>query len=68
MNRSDFKDWQLHPITKAFFKALEQKTQGLQIELGYSAGIDPRQDAIKVGAIQAHQDVLDADWFEETEV
>ncbi len=67
MNRSDFIDWKNSPITKALFGALERNIQGLQIELGYSAGENPRTDAIKVGAIQAYRDVLDSDWFEETD-
>lgn len=68
MNRSDFKDWKSSPITKALFIALENRIQGLQNELGYSAGENPILDSKKVGAIQAIRDVMDADWFEETEV
>lgn len=68
MNRSDFIDWKASPITKALFTALDKNIQGLQVELGYSAGENPRQDAIRVGAIQAFRDVMDTDWFEETEV
>lgn len=67
MNRSDFLDWKSSPITKALFKTLEDRILGLQNELGYSAGENPRLDAMKVGAIQACRDVMDADWFEETE-
>jgi hypothetical protein len=68
MNQNDFKDWKSSPITKALFVALQRNIEGLQIELGYIAGVDQRLDAIKVGAIQAYRDVLEADWFEETEV
>ena len=67
MNLSDFKDWKSSPITKALFTALDRNIQGLEGELGYTAGADPRSDAIKVGAIQAYRDVIAADWFEGTE-
>ncbi len=66
MNRSDFKDWQSYPVTKAFYSAIHQKIEGLKDELSYQAGGDARSDNIKVGAIQALRDIMDADWFEET--
>lgn len=65
MNRKDFIDWKTSPITKALFAALARNIEGLQSELGASAGENPRLDAIKVGAIRAYQDVIDSDWFEE---
>lgn len=67
MTKADFVDWKSHPVTKLVFANLEQNILGLQAELGIAAGIDPRQDAIKVGAIQAFKDVMDIDWFEETQ-
>lgn len=66
MNRSDFIDWKSSPMTKAMFNTLQFNIDSLQYGLGQSAGSDPRADAIKVGAIKAYQDVIDADWFEET--
>lgn len=66
MNRKDFVDWKNSPITKALFGALYSNIEGLKEELALGAGIDPRSDGIKVGAIQAYTDVLGADWFEET--
>ena len=68
MNRKDFIDWKSNPITKSLYAQLTQRVEGLKEELSYSAGESPRTDAIKVGAIQAFRDVMDADWFEETEV
>ena len=67
MNRKDFQDWKGHPITLALFDGLSRNVRGLETELGYQAGDNPRLDAIKVGAIQAFRDVMDADWFEETD-
>lgn len=67
MNRQDFVDWKNSPITKALFRALNGNIAGLKDELATSAGVDTRADGLKVGAIQAYTDVLDTDWFEETE-
>ena len=65
MNQSDFKDWQSYPITKAFFTAVSNRIEGLKVELSYQAGDDLALK--KVGAIQALRDIMDTDWFEETE-
>lgn len=66
MTKSDFIDWKNSPITKALFRAVNNNISGLKDELSVSAGVDPRSDGLKVGAIQAFYDVLDTDWFEET--
>jgi hypothetical protein len=68
MTHSDFKDWKSHPVTKAFFSGVNRNIEGLKDELSYQAGDSLRNDAIKVGAIQALRDVLETDWFEETHV
>lgn len=67
MNQSDFKDWQSYPVTKAFFNSVRERIEGLKDELSYQAGSDPNADNRKAGAIQALRDVLETDWFEETE-
>jgi hypothetical protein len=67
MTKGDFVDWKNSPITKALFLALTNNVEGLKEELASSAGVDTRADAVKVGAIQAFRDVLDTEWFEETE-
>ena len=68
MTRADFIDWKLYPITKTFFIAISNRIEGLKEELAQSAGIDPVADARRSGAIVALRDILDTDWFEETEV
>jgi hypothetical protein len=68
MTRSDFLDWKSHPITKAFFIAINNKVELLKEELAYQAGENSRLDGTKVGAIQALRDIVEADWFEESEV
>jgi hypothetical protein len=67
MNHRDFKDWQSYPVTKAFYSAINEKIEGLKNELSWQAGADQRADSVKVGAIQALRDILDADWFEGTQ-
>lgn len=68
MNQSDFKDWQSYPITKTFFVSVHNRIESLKEELSYNAGVSSATDCKKVGAIQALRDVLDTDWFEETQV
>ena len=67
MNRQDFRDWKSSPISHAMFNEIDRRIEGLKDELSYGAGADPRSDAIKVGAIQALRDIIEVDWFEETE-
>ena len=68
MNRQDFKDWQSQPITKAYFNAINTRVEMLKEELALSAADDPKWDAVKRGAIQALRDIMEVDWFEETQV
>lgn len=68
MNQSDFIDWKSNPVTKAFFNTVHNRIESLKDELGYQAGYSPIHDGRRAGAIQALRDVLDTDWFEETEV
>ena len=66
MTRKDFVEWQSYPVTKLLYSAINQRINDLKDELSYSAGSDPHADSKKAGAIQALRDVLDTDWFEET--
>lgn len=59
ISKSDFIDWKSHPVTKEVFSLIAERIQQLQEELGGSAGESVRQDAIKVGAIQANRDILE---------
>ena len=62
MTKSDFLDWKSHPITKEVFAQISSNIYGLQVELGGTAGADVRADGMKVGAIQALQDIQDIDF------
>jgi hypothetical protein len=59
ITKQDFIDWKSHPVTKEVFSLISERIHQLQEELGGSAGADVRQDAIKVGAIQANRDILE---------
>lgn len=67
MTKADFIDWKSNPITKQLLNDLQDRIRNLQAELGVQAGLDPRLDALKVGAIQAYTDLLDLDFDEETQ-
>lgn len=69
MNKSDFIDWKRHPVTQVVFSQLNTRIQELQDILGNSAGENPAQDRMYVGAIQAYKDVvfMDFEGDEETQ-
>lgn len=67
MQESEFKDWRASPITKQVFTTISRRIYDLQVDLGSSAGLDVREDAKKVGAIQAYADLLDIEFDEETQ-
>jgi len=59
ISKTDFRDWKSNPVTKQVYATIGIRIQGLQEELGYTAGQDVRQDGMKVGAIQAYRDFLE---------
>jgi hypothetical protein len=67
MTESEFKDWKASPITKQVFTSIAKRIYDLQVDLGTSAGIDVREDAKKVGAIQAYTDLLEIEFEEESQ-
>lgn len=66
MSEEEFKEWRASPVTKQVFTSILNRVYDLQVDLGLSAGIDPREDAKKVGAIQAYTDLLNLDYDEES--
>lgn len=67
MNKSDFLDWKRHPVTQVVFSQLQARVQDLQEILGQSAGENPMQDRMYVGALNAYKDILNMDFEGETE-
>jgi hypothetical protein len=58
MNKKDFVDWKRHPVTQVVYSQLAGRVKDLQEILGNSAGENPLQDRMYVGAIQAYNDLL----------
>jgi hypothetical protein len=67
MTKSEFVDWKGHPVTQEIFRQLQRRIVDLQDMLGESAGVDPRQDAVYVGAIKAYKDLITIDYDVEEE-
>lgn len=67
MTENEFKDWKASPVTKQVFTSISKRIYDLQVDLGTSAGIDVREDAKKVGAIQAYTDLLEIEFEEESQ-
>jgi hypothetical protein len=65
VTESEFMDWRANPITKQVFTSIKNRIYDLQVHLGLSAGIDTREDAKNVGAIQAYTDLLSMEFDEE---
>lgn len=59
MTRTEYVDWRSSPATKELFAEIGSRIDGLKAELAGCAGLDARSDGLKVGAIQAFQDILD---------
>lgn len=62
MNQSDFTDWKRHPVTQIIFSQLNQRIADLQEILGDSAGLNPREDVVLVGAIKAYKDMINIEY------
>jgi hypothetical protein len=67
MTKSEFVDWKGHPVTQEIFRQLQRRIVDLQDMLGESAGVDPRQDAVYVGAIKAYKDLITIEHYDEDE-
>jgi len=67
VNKSDFIDWKRHPVTQVVFSQIQTRVHEIQEMLGQSAGENPAQDRMFVGAIQAYKDLLLMDYEGEEE-
>lgn len=66
MTKEEFVDWKTSPLTKQIFHSIQDRIYDLEHELGETAGLDLRSDAMRVGAIRAFRDILEID-YEETQ-
>ena len=67
MNQADFTDWKRHPVTQIIFSQLNQRIADLQEILGDSAGLNPREDVVLVGAIKAYKDMINIEYEDQPE-
>jgi hypothetical protein len=62
LNSKDFYDWKRHPVTQIIFSQLDARIKDLQEILGDSAGLNPREDVVLVGAIKAYKDMINIEY------
>lgn len=64
MTKTEYVDWRSMSATKEVFAELQSRIDGLKAELAGNAGLDARADGVKVGAIQAFDDILNVTYDE----
>lgn len=56
---SDFDNWKSDPVTKAFFLAAQERVEDAKELLSVEAGLNPNQDNLLRGMIQAYRELQD---------
>lgn len=59
ITKSDFDNWKLDPVTKAFFQAAQERIEEAKDVLSVEAGLNPIQDNTLRGLIQAYREIQD---------
>lgn len=59
ISKSDFDNWRLDPVTKAFFQAAQERIEEAKDVLSVEAGLNPIQDNTLRGLIQAYREIQD---------
>lgn len=57
--RCDFDNWKSDPVTKAFFLAAQERVEDAKELLSVEAGLNPNQDNLLRGMIQAYRELQD---------
>lgn len=57
--RIDFDNWKSDPVTKAFFLAAQERVEDAKELLSVEAGLNPNQDNLLRGMIQAYRELQD---------
>ncbi len=57
--RSDFENWKLDSVTKAFFQAAQERIEDAKDVLSVQAGLDTTHDNYIRGMIQAYRELQD---------
>lgn len=55
--RSDFDAWKIHPVTRAFFLAAQERVKDAMEVLSIEAGLNSTQDNLLRGLIQAYREM-----------
>jgi hypothetical protein len=63
INKSEFEEWQHHPVTKELFKHIAGQVEQAKEALATDAGTNPLADRDLVGGVAAFREVLD--WIPE---
>ncbi len=59
ITKSEWADWKVNPVTRAFFQAAEERVEDAKELLAGSAGIDSNQDNYLRGFITAYREMPD---------
>ncbi len=59
ISRSEWSDWKLNDITRAFYVACEQRVEDAKDILASSAGLDPVSDNFYRGFIAAYAEMTE---------
>lgn len=59
ITKSDFTDWKLNDVTRAFYSACNQRIEDCKDILAGSAGMDPQTDNFYRGFIAAYTELQD---------
>jgi hypothetical protein len=67
MSKAEFIDWKTSLITQKIFQELQSRVTDMTDYLSENAGKDPSQDRELVGAIKAYRDMINIEYFEESQ-
>lgn len=59
VTKEEWIEWKNHPVTKAFYEAVEIRVEESKDLLSYSAGVDQAQDNYWRGFIGAYREMLE---------
>lgn len=64
ISQSDFLDWKANPVTKAVFKAIEERCYDLAVDLAGKAGLDSLEDRYTAGMIRGLEQIAQIEFGE----
>jgi len=61
ITKDEWTDWKTHPVTKAFFEAIQYRIDDAKEDLSRSAGLEPDNDNWYRGFCHAYREALEFD-------